>query len=118
MHEIGLTPERLAPEDWRRLDQYHIGFTDLAKQHFGMDVELPNGSFDPQRLREAIRQFEPAALAFNGKKAGQVFHGRPRIDYGLQESIGNTAIWVMPLTSGAASGAWNVRHWHDLAASL
>ena len=118
MHEIGLTPERIAPRDWRRLDDYHIGFTDLAKTHFGMDTELPAGCFDPERLRRAISEFQPAALAFNSKKAGQVFYGRSTIDYGLQGKIGQTAIWVLPSTSGAASGAWNIAPWKDLAASL
>ncbi len=118
MHEIGLTTERIAPQDWRQLDRYHIGFTDLAKAHFGMDTELPAGCFDPGRLREAIAEYQPAALAFNGKKAAQVFHGRPRIDYGQQGTIGQTAVWVLPSTSGAASGAWSIAPWRDLAASL
>ena len=118
LHEIGLTPERLAPEDWRQLDRYHIGFTDLAKAHFGMDTQLPAGCFDPARLRSVIARFEPAVLAFNGKKAAQVFYGRPKVDYGAQENIGQTAIWVLPSTSGAASGAWSVEPWRQLAASV
>lgn len=119
IHEIGLTPELVAPEDWRQLDHYQIGFTDLAKSHFGMDVELPAGCFDPDRLQNAIAEYQPAALAFNGKKAAQVFFGRPHVDYGRQDKqIGNTAIWVLPSTSGAASGAWSRQPWQDLADSL
>jgi TDG/mug DNA glycosylase family protein len=118
LHEVGLTPERLEPPDWRQLDRLHIGLTDMAKAHFGMDVQLPAGSFDPGRLREAIERYEPAALAFNGKKAAQVFYGRPKVDYGLQETIGGTAIWVLPSTAGAASGAWSAGPWREMAASL
>jgi TDG/mug DNA glycosylase family protein len=118
MHEIGLTPERMAPQDWRQLDRYHIGLTDMAKAHFGMDTALPADSFDPARLRGAIERYQPTALAFNGKKAAQVFYGRPKVDYGLQERLGPTAIWVLPSTSGAASGAWSAGPWRDMAESL
>lgn len=118
MHEIGLTPERLEPRDWRQLDRHHIGFTDLAKAHFGSDADLPPGSFDPERLREAIGRFAPATLAFNGKKAAQVFYGTPRIEYGRQEAFGGTAVWVLPSTSGAASGAWSPEPWQEMAESL
>src|SRR5688572_21685403 len=41
LHEVGLTPERLRPADYARLLEYGIGLTDLSKQHFGNDVELP-----------------------------------------------------------------------------
>lgn len=118
MHEIGLTPERIAPQDWRTLDCHDIGFTDLAKAHYGMDAQLPVGSFDPERLRAAIRRFEPETLAFNGKTAARIFHGRQTIDYGPQERFGRTTVWVLPSTSGAASGAWSIAPWRAMAESL
>jgi TDG/mug DNA glycosylase family protein len=118
MHDIGLTPERIPPQDWRQLDRYHIGFTDMAKAHFGMDTQLPAGCFDPARLRSAIARFQPQALAFNGKRAAQAFYGRPKVDYGPQDAIGRTAVWVLPSTSGAASGAWSIEPWRQLAESL
>jgi double-stranded uracil-DNA glycosylase len=118
MHAIGLTPEPIVPLDWRQLESYHIGFTDLAKAHFGMDAELPADSFDAARLRAAIARFAPAALAFNGKKAAQMFYSRPKVGYGRQDRIDGTDIWVLPSTSGAASGAWSMEPWQQMAASL
>lgn len=42
MYEIGRTGERrLEPEEWRQLDCYDVGLTDLAKTHFGMDHPFP-----------------------------------------------------------------------------
>lgn len=118
MHEIGLTPERLAPLDWREIGRYGIGFTDMAKAHFGSDADLPAHAFDAARLRGVIAQFRPVALAFNGKKAAQMFYGRTAIDYGPQPAIDQTAIWVLPSTSGAASGAWSPLPWRQMAESL
>jgi TDG/mug DNA glycosylase family protein len=118
MHEIGLTPERMEPLDWREVDRYDIGFTDMAKAHFGSDSGLPAHAFDPERLNASISRFRPAALAFNGKKAAQMFYRRRAIDYGSQPPIGDTAIWVLPSTSGAASGAWSAEPWRQMAESL
>lgn len=119
LHAVGLTPDLVAPEDWRSLGALGVGFTDLAKRAWGMDKDLPPGSFDAERLRALIEAHQPGALAFNGKTAGRAFLGRKRVDYGLQdETIGRTALWVLPSTSGAASGAWSVEPWHALARSL
>jgi TDG/mug DNA glycosylase family protein len=119
MHVVGLTPELVAPEDWRSLGELGIGFTDLAKRAWGMDKDLPPGSFDAVRLRALIDEHQPSALAFNGKTAGRAFLGRKLVDYGLQdETVGKTALWVLPSTSGAASGAWSVEPWRALARSL
>ncbi|WP_315921158.1 uracil-DNA glycosylase family protein [Mesorhizobium sp. SP-1A] len=64
MQEIGLPGDRqLDPEEWRRLDEYDIGLTDLAKNHFGMDNQLPAGCYDNQRLQRTIEEAQPAILA-------------------------------------------------------
>jgi TDG/mug DNA glycosylase family protein len=78
-------------------------------------------SFDPARFRLAIGQFAPQALAFNGKKAASVYLARPTklIGYGRQaERIGETALYVLPSTSGAASGVWSIEPWRSLAADV
>jgi TDG/mug DNA glycosylase family protein len=119
IHAIGLTPHLVAPEDWRSLDAFGIGFTDMAKSHFGMDKDLPAGCFDAGRLRTAIEEVQPGALAFNGKAAAKAFLGRAPVEYGRrEETIGKTAIWILPSTSGAASGAWSVGPWKELADTI
>jgi TDG/mug DNA glycosylase family protein len=119
IHTVGLTPQLLAPEEWRSLDALDIGFTDLVKRHSGMDKDLPKSAFDAERLRLLIEKYQPRALAFNGKTAAKAFFGRSMVDYGRQEDlIVRTAIWVLPSTSGAASGAWSVEPWKALAHDL
>lgn len=116
IHAVGLTPRLFAPSEWRSLDALGIGFTDLVKRHFGMDRDLPPGSFDVGRVQASIERHQPAVLAFNGKTAAKTFLGRLRVDYGPQEDmVGKTAIWVLPSTSGAASGAWSIEPWRALA---
>jgi double-stranded uracil-DNA glycosylase len=116
LHAVGLTPRLLTPGEWRALDALDIGFTDLVKRHSGMDKDLPPDSFDAARVRASIEKHQPNALAFNGKAAAKAFFGLGAIEYGLQDGpIGRTAVWVLPSTSGAASGAWSIDPWQALA---
>jgi double-stranded uracil-DNA glycosylase len=41
LHETGLTPRRLRPDEYRELLTLGIGLTDIAKHAFGMDNQLP-----------------------------------------------------------------------------
>src|SRR2546421_12020821 len=59
LHEIGLTPMRLQPDDYQSLVQYGIGLTDLAKHDSGSDTELPVGCFDQEGLRHKIFAIQP-----------------------------------------------------------
>lgn len=119
LHESGMTAGRaLNPDEWRRLDGFGIGLTDLCKSSHGMDAELPSGTFDARRLRKAIEECSPEALAFNGLRAAREFLGR-RASPGRQpETVGSAAVWVLPSTSGAARGHWDAGPWLDLALSL
>jgi TDG/mug DNA glycosylase family protein len=118
---IGLTPRRLAPDEFRMLPDFAIGLTDLAKSVSGADASLPHHAFDRAALRARICAARPKILAFNGKKAASVFLSKPGpdIDYGRQGSLPDFPdVYVLPSTSGAARGSWDQRHWFDLAAAL
>jgi TDG/mug DNA glycosylase family protein len=119
LHATGLTPGPLPlrPDQWAMLDRFDIGATDLAKLHFGADSSLPMHGFDRDAVRAIVDQFAPRALAFNGKKAAEVFLGR-RVEYGCGETIWDTAVWVLPSTSGLAIRYWDEKPWRDLAKSL
>lgn len=117
LHETGLTPHQLAPQEFPTLPMYGIGLTDLAKHTFGSDLSLKQNDFDAVDFRERILQAAPRAIAFNGKKAAQVYFGRTDVGYGRQaDLLGTTAVFVLPSTSGAANGAWNAVYWHELVA--
>jgi TDG/mug DNA glycosylase family protein len=120
LHRTGLTPRVLAPEEFQTLPAFGIGLTDLAKHASGSDVSLPRSADDPAGLEEKIRGYRPGILAFNGKRASQVFMrhlaGLRNVDYGRQrQKVGETEIFVLPSTSGAANGFWDERPWYALA---
>ena len=118
LYESGLTPTLLSPQQYRELPHYGIGLTDLIKTHSGMDHQIPLTELAEDsraRLRATILKFRPAFLAFTSKTGGQQFLGGPR-DYGEQtERIGETRIWILPSTSGAANGSWRPEVWHRFA---
>ena len=63
----------------------------------------------------AIEATSPTHLAFNGKSAARAALGR-KVDYGPQpERIGGATVWVLPSTSGAARGFWDIEPWRELA---
>ena len=113
---IGLTPRLLAPAEFPLLPQYGIGLTDIAKTYSGADKGLRTTHFDREGLRHKIEHFAPHAFAFNGKKSAREFFGGA-VAYGQQaDKIGDTTIFVLPSTSGAASGFWDIAYWQHLAA--
>jgi double-stranded uracil-DNA glycosylase len=117
LHETGLTPRLLAPQEFRTLPQYGLGLTDLVKHTFGSDLSLQKSDFDVAGFRERILSAAPRIVAFNSKEAAKAYYGRKTVSYGLQpDKLGDTAIFVLPSTSGAANGVWDATHWHELAA--
>ena len=115
LHEVGLTPLLLRPAEFARLPEFGIGLTDVSKTASGSDREVGRRGVDPVRLAAAIEATSPAHLAFNGKNSARSALGR-KVDYGPQpERIGGAAVWVLPSTSGAARGFWDVEPWRDLA---
>ncbi|HVD38189.1 MAG TPA: mismatch-specific DNA-glycosylase [Solirubrobacterales bacterium] len=115
LHEVGLTPVLLAPEEFRRLPEFGLGLTDACKARFGSDAEVGTGGHDPERVRRSVLTFAPGHLAFVGKQAARIVLGRP-VDYGRQpEQLGNAQVWVMPSTSGLARRFWSVEPWRQLA---
>lgn len=120
LYAIGLTPEILPPADFRRLPDFGIGLTDMAKHASGADSALPRDADDPDGLRRRIEACAPRLLAFNGKRAARIalkaWFGLRDPAYGLQpHRLGCTAIHVLPSTSGLASGVWSVGPWRALA---
>ncbi|MDZ4738227.1 MAG: mismatch-specific DNA-glycosylase [Rhodospirillaceae bacterium] len=115
LYETGLTPRLLAPEEFRLLPQWGIGLTDVNKTEIGRDIELSKAAHDPLGVRQRVLTFKPRFLATTSKTAGQLILGSA-CDYGLHtETIGDTQIFVLPSTSGAARGFWDIAPWRALA---
>jgi double-stranded uracil-DNA glycosylase len=61
----------------------------------------------------------PGVLAFVGKRAAGEVLGQKPGRYGEQDvTIDVTRVWVVPSTSGAARGFWDIGPWRALAATL
>ena len=119
LHRVGLTPHQLDSADFRSVLDYGVGLTDICKTESGPDASLSGKTNDPAAVTEKILRHRPAVLAFNGKQAALVYFGmRPgrRLDYGEHSHrIGDTAIHVLPSTSGSARGWWDETHWRKAA---
>lgn len=102
--------------------EYGIGLTDVAKTHSGVDAQITADAYDPAEIHRKVLLYEPRVLAFNGKKAASMFYdwkANQPIEYGPQDLwIGNTQVWILPSTSGSASGYWDIMWWHKLAARV
>ena len=115
LSRVGLTPRRLAPSEYAHLPEYGIGLTDLCKLQAGSDRELRSIGFDVGRLVGLLEEYQPLAVAFNGKKAAEIALDR-KVDYGEQPGLlASSRIFVLPSTSGAARGYWDERPWRQLA---
>jgi len=116
LHEVGLTPVKLEPKQFRELLKYSIGLTDLAKHTSGNDADLVNNDYDVNGFKKKFLKYEPRILAFNGKQAAKVYFGESEIDYGLhKEMVGRTFIYVLPSTSGSANRSWDMNNWKEVA---
>jgi TDG/mug DNA glycosylase family protein len=118
LHEIGLTPRRYQPHEFPALLDVGIGFTDLCKHGAGMDHIALKAGVDVEAFAAKMRRYQPATIAFTSKKAASLFFGKPTtlIALGRQPPRDDLpAIFVLASPSGAASGAWSIQPWQELA---
>jgi TDG/mug DNA glycosylase family protein len=121
IHEVGITQQRYAPHEFPALLKLGIGFTDLCKLGSGMDHHALAFPVDVPAFREKMQRYRPKAIAFTSKKAASLFYGRPTtaIVLGrqpLQDDF--PTVFVLASPSGAASGAWSVQPWRELADAI
>ena len=118
IHAIGLTPRRYQPHEFPALLALGIGFTDMCKLGAGMDHEALKAGVDVAAFAEKMRRYRPATVAFTSKKAASLFYGRPtgKIALGRQPPLADfPVVFVLASPSGAASGAWSLQPWQELA---
>jgi TDG/mug DNA glycosylase family protein len=103
LNASGLLPVPLGPADSHRLPEFGIGLTDIVKRATHDAAQLSRAEFAEGReeLHARLLANAPRAACFVGKLAYQHFSGRRALPFGLQaESLGETALFVMPSTSG------------------
>jgi double-stranded uracil-DNA glycosylase len=123
LHDAGLTPRRLAPNEQDDLPRYGFGLTNAAYRTTPGSGDLRRGDFEGarQRLERIAAELRPQAIAFVGKEAYRgTFGERPAL--GLQPlRLGDTLLFVLPSTSPANAAvpyAERLRWFAALAALL
>ena len=103
LHDAGLTPRLLAPEQQFDLPRYGYGLTNAAYRTTPGSGDLRRRDFagSAERLEGIARELEPSVIAFVGKEAYRgAFNERPEL--GLQMTkLGNARLYVLPSTSPA-----------------
>jgi double-stranded uracil-DNA glycosylase len=118
LHEVGLTPRRYQAHEYASLLALGIGFTDMCKQGAGMDHEALRAGIDVAGFTAKMLLHRPEAVAFTSKKAASLFYGRSTGAIALGRQLprpGFPIVFVLASPSGAASGAWTVQPWRELA---
>lgn len=116
LHETGLTPVQIAPENYPQLLTYGLGLTDLCKTTFGQDKDLPHTHLDRAGLRRKILKYKPRYLAFTSLQGVKWYLEDNKVRPGLQtHAIGTTQLFALPSTSGLATNHWNIQPWQELA---
>lgn len=121
LDEVGLTPRRLLPQEFRKVLDYGIGLTDVAKHAFGSDAEVPRTAFDAVGLRRKLRRCQPRVIAFTSKNAACAGLGVRVSDLGYGERSAPlvcSRVFVLPSPSGQARGSWNLGPWRALALAV
>jgi TDG/mug DNA glycosylase family protein len=108
LHESGLTPRLLRPEEDRLLPGYGIGATDLLAGYPSVRADdLPASRYRLARalLMEKLAAAAPRLVALNGLGVyGHLFRGRPA-RLGLQDiTLAGAPVVALPSSSGAANG--------------
>lgn len=120
--EVGLTPRRLAPQEFRSVLDFGIGLTDVAKHAFGSDAELPRGAFDAAALARKLARYQPCCIAFTSKNAARAalaISAAQKLTYGEQrDRLAHGRVFVLPSPSGQARGFWHIEPWQALAAAV
>lgn len=101
LHESGLTPERLGPEDDERLPTFGLGLTDVvARASRGSgDLSAEELARSGRALLSKMRRYAPRIVCFNGLTGHRACFGRAATP-GLQpDRIGRARVYVAPSTS-------------------
>jgi TDG/mug DNA glycosylase family protein len=105
LHESGLTPVLLTPEEDARMLDFGYGLTDIVKRPSRGVGDLKPADFvaGRQRLVRLVRRFRPRAACFNGKTAFEGAFGK-RVFRGFGPQVirlADTSVFVLPSTSPA-----------------
>lgn len=103
LYGAGFTPRLFAPWDEHELLALGYGITNMVQRTTAAASELSRAEYlkGGERLGRIVTQYRPAVVAFMGIGAYRHAFSRPDAVIGLQrETLGVTALWVLPSPSG------------------
>ena len=101
LHESGLVSEPLTYLNDARILEWNIGLTNMVSRTTPSitDLSLDEMRAGARSLARKLRQHQPRAVCFNGKRIYEVYSGRP-CKFGIQpDPIEGAIVYVMPSTS-------------------
>jgi len=105
LHESGLTPVQLRPEQDSRMPEFGYGLTDIVKRpsRGASDLRFREFTSNRDRLSTIVRRCRPRAVCFNSKTAFEGFFGKGVFGgFGPQHvTLGEAPVFVVPSTSPA-----------------
>lgn len=105
LHEAGLTPSQLEPDEDHRMPELGYGLTDIVKRPSRGARDLKSREFTASRLRlaETVKRCPPRAICFNSKTAFEGYFGKGIFrGFGPQSiTLAGTPVFVLPSTSPA-----------------
>ena len=108
LFESGLTPRLLSPHEDRDLPNYGIGATDLLAEPSARADLVPGERFRAAApaLLKKVADFAPCCICCNGVGVFRYVFGRAPARLGRQPNllIGQSAVFVVPSTSGLVNG--------------
>ena len=120
LHESGLVPELLAPDEDDRVLDFGVGLTDLVRTRVSEPGEPP--VFDRAGFERRLRRARPPAVAFVSKTAANSYARSAGLrlvrDYGAPSwTVARIPAFVLPGPSGANNGMplpLRIALWRDL----
>jgi TDG/mug DNA glycosylase family protein len=103
IHEAGLTPRLLAPQEQHELLGWGIGIVNLVPRTTATAAELSSDEIraGARALEQKVVRFRPRKVAFLGVSTYRIAFDRPKSVVGRQDDrIGESEIWVLPNPSG------------------
>ncbi len=103
LYAAGFTDRLLSPFEEHELLTKKYGVTNVVERATATAAELSDEEIieGGRRLQAKVRHIRPRFLAVLGVGAYRTAFGRPKAGLGLQpETIGETALWVLPNPSG------------------
>jgi len=105
LHECGLTPVQLRPEEDSRMLEFGYGLTDIVKRpsRGASDLRFREFTGNRDRISMIARRCRPRAVCFNSKTAFEGFFGKGVFNgFGPQQvTLRQAPVFVVPSTSPA-----------------